>query len=182
MLSSRPELSEASAVEGPAVPANSTCAAYFFWDSTLVVLVIRRQSCHSRFNSVRATTLAVTVKIPDQFLILVPHILRPDDVGGINVRPVVNPFVNRIVAGTVANDDEMLAACMPEAVQDFGTLPMPGISVGIPRYSEIFGADAGDTHCQTQDANDRDECSSQVTAGSAATAEGGAVPESRWHK
>ncbi len=86
--------------------------------------------------------------------------------GGINVSPVVDPFVNRVVAGTVADNDEMLTACMPEAIQDFGTLPMPGISIGIPRYSEIFGTDARETHGKTRDANDRDECSSQICTGS----------------
>jgi hypothetical protein len=106
------------------------------------------------------------VKIPYQVLISVPHILRPDDVSSINVSPVVNPFVNRVVAGTVVNNDDMLAACMLEAFQDFGTLPMPGISIGAPRYSEIFGIGARETHGQTQDANDRDEGSSQVSTAS----------------
>ena len=100
------------------------------------------------------------VKIPEQFLILIPHVLRPDDLSSINVSPIVDPFVNRIVMGTIADNDEMLAACMPEALQDFRTLPMPRISSGIPRYSEIFDEDVRETHGKTRDANHREECSS----------------------
>ena len=92
--------------------------------------------------------------------------MRPDDLSSINVSPVVDPFVNRIVTGTVANNDEMLTACTPEAFQDFRTLPMPRISSGVPRYSKIFGVDARETHGKTPDAKDRDKCSPQVGTGS----------------
>ncbi len=101
-----------------------------------------------------------------QFLILISHILRPDDIGGIDVSPVVHPFVNRIVSGTVPNNHEMLAACMPKSLQDFGTLPMPGISSGIPRHSEIFSMDAVEAHGETQDAKSWDKYSSQVVTDS----------------
>jgi hypothetical protein len=74
--------------------------------------------------------------------------------------------VNRIVTGTVPNNHEMLAADTLEAFQDFGTLPMPGISSRIPRYSEIFDVDVRETHGKTHDAKGRDECSSQLSAGS----------------
>ena len=95
----------------------------YFVASALLLLnrgcsVIRRQSRHSRFTRFEQPH-SPPVKIPDQFLVLVPHILRPDDVGSINVSPVVDPLVNRIVAGTVANDDEMLAACMLAGVPGF---------------------------------------------------------------
>jgi len=97
-----------------------------------------------------------------QFLILISHILRPDDIGGIDVSPVVNPFMNRIVSGAVPNNDKVLAACMPKSFQDFSTLPMPGISIGIPRHSEIFSMDAVETQGETQDAKGWDKYSSHV--------------------
>ena len=70
--------------------------------------------------------------------------------------------MNRIVTGTVPNNDKVLAACMPKAFQDFSTLPMPGISIGIPRHPEIFGVDAEETHGKTHDAKDWDEYSSSA--------------------
>ena len=127
--------------------------------------MIRRQSRHSRFIRFEQPHLP-QVKILYQFLILISHILRPNNVGSINVSPVVNPFVNRIVTGTVTNNDEMPATHMAEAFQDFGTLPVPGVSIGTPRHSEILGANAKETHGKTRDANDGDECSSQVSTSS----------------
>src|ERR1700693_2403990 len=102
-----------------------------------------------------------------QFLVSIPHILRPDDISGIDVSPVVDPFVNRIVSGTVANNDEVPAACMPKSFQDFGALPVPGINIGIPRHSKIFSTDAVETHGETQDGKGWDKYSSQVVADSA---------------
>ena len=135
------------------------------WALLLVVGVIRRQSRHSRFIRFEQPH-SPQVKILYQFLILISHILRPDDVGSINVSPVVNPFVNRIVTGTVTNNDEMPVTHMAEAFQDFGTLPMPGISSGIPRHSDALGADIKEKHGKTCEPNDRDERSSQIIAGS----------------